>query len=177
MPGECASLAPLAKARMQAIVRLQLQTLKAEFPSYEFLQNLRVFHLERSSTPSAENVAKMAQSIDMVRLASSCKGKLVDLQAQFLDHFLMAMREFKLKPGISSFEAWKQALARTRATGRHPQAALIEVLMRYGACIGCTTPGAEQLPASVSITCQHLASKTDIGKSQGHARTTCSVHR
>ena len=139
---------------MQAIVRLQLQTLKAEFPSYEFMQSMQVLRLERSSMPTAASVAKLSESVHMRRLAANCNVKLDDLKAEFMDHFLMAMRELRRDPSLDNFGAWRTALSRTRAAGRHPQTTLIQVLMRFGACIGCTTPGAEQPAENASTTSQ-----------------------
>ena len=88
---------------MQAIVRLQLQTLKAEFPSYEFMQSMQVLRLERSSMPTAASVAKLSESVHMRRLAANCNVKLDDLKAEFMDHFLMAMRELRRDPSLDIF--------------------------------------------------------------------------
>ena len=131
--------------RMAAWLQLACQTVRAEFPSYELLSSFMIFDVEapedeewRFSKQSAcQRLAKVFKVDDQ-----GLMDEISNLQPIATQLFISSGKK------ISSFEAWRDAVRRTRSrkaiAERFPVENLWPVLVRLGAFHGATTSGVEQ---------------------------------
>ena len=100
--------------RMPCWVKLDIASVRAEFPHWELLQAYQVFHIDAQHTRNT--VLQLSDSFD--RLGSACSVSSADLKTQYVDHLAIATQE--VQAGSSCPHAWATAVRRTqtRATTR-----------------------------------------------------------
>ena len=121
-----------ALARLNSFVVLSIAALRAEFPSWEVMQNFSAFDTSRLLNFSAyECLHRLAVTFELDR------SRLV---SEF-DLVLPTARALKQQhPSHSNFDCWKNAVEQ-----HGKPKTLCAALARYAACCGCTTSGVEQL--------------------------------
>ena len=121
-----------ALARLNSFVVLSIAALRAEFPSWEVMQNFSAFdlsHADRSRNLECLHRLAVTFELDKSRLVSSFDLVLPKAHALKQQH-----------PSQSNFDCWKNAFEQ-----HGKPKTLCAALARYAACCGCTTSGVEQL--------------------------------
>ena len=133
-------------ARMKAFVILAIETVKAEFPSFEPLQGFSAFALRERHL-----IQDIPQKLR--RVAKMCKVSHENLRSQYLRFLPLAVADYRARPAgltcTTCFESWSHVL-RTEARMRRTSMAalapdLFEALAQLGAFTGpsfmhvCTT--------------------------------------
>ena len=148
---------PAIKARcaqaLQLYTRLAVETLEAEFPSFELLACFHILNV----APNVDVRSEFQEfSSALGRLAQVLELDEEELAEELQVHEAIARHE--ASQGRSTFDAWKQAVLRTSACQRSvrehfPCNNLWKLLTRYGAWSGASTSGIEQLFSRV---CDHV---------------------
>ena len=127
---------------LNAFVVLAIQTVRAEFPSFEPWQAFSVFAL-RNRGEASDNL-----NVRLSRLASICRANPTKLQMQYFKVLPAAIVAFekleateKPKAHIQSFDFWKEALTGGCAP-QHDE--LRTAVARLGAFTGCATSAIER---------------------------------
>ena len=138
--------------RFASWVALAQEVVATEFPAFEILQSMSIFHL----TPLNERISSCHKNFAMEEKDKVAKlGKIaavlgIDEEAlslQFADYLAVAQHKFDAAGDLQELPAWKSALDTCfrdkRLQKSHPQKELREVLSRaFG--WGCSTSGVEQ---------------------------------
>ena len=138
---------------MLIYMRLAIETLEAEFPSFELLSCFHVLNV----SPNVDVRAEFEEFSSALRRLSQVL-ELDEEQLAFEMGAHEAIARHEASQGRSTFDSWKQAVLRTsrsqRAVREHfPCDNLWELLTRYGAWSGASTSGIEQLFSRV---CDHV---------------------
>ena len=120
-------------SRMQNWLKLVELAVKAEFPEKSILHAMSVFKL---SAPKAIRRAPDSTTLDthLLRIAQLLSLNASALKAQFYDHRPIAARLFAQSGDISSSEAWRQAIQKTKSSQsktNHPSDVLVMALARF----------------------------------------------
>ena len=150
-------MTPAIQARciqaLQLYTRLAVETLEAEFPSFELLACFHILNV----APNVDVRSEFQEfSSALGRLAQVLELDEEELAEELQVHEAIARHE--ASQGRSTFDAWKQAVLRTSACQRSvrehfPCNNLWKLLTRYGAWSGASTSGIEQLFSRV---CDHV---------------------
>ncbi|CAE7345070.1 unnamed protein product [Symbiodinium natans] len=123
-------------ARMQAFVVLAVQTVRAEFPSFEPLQCFGIFALRERSL-----VGDVASKLE--RVAMFCSVDASALRSKYQHFLTKAVSYYRSQASCSSFDAWRHVmLQEARAKGRSMESLapeLFRAVAQLGAFTGCTT--------------------------------------
>ena len=151
-------------AHLQAWVRLALETMNVEFPSWGLLVSFQVFDLGPAAAATVDTVTRgitgitgtgitgitgMAngQAEAFQRLAQAFDVDAARLQEQYNDVLPMAL-QLRRTTRTGNIACWREVLSRISryavAKRRHPLDALLPVFLRYSVFCGCTTSGIEQ---------------------------------
>ncbi|CAE7313399.1 unnamed protein product [Symbiodinium sp. CCMP2592] len=156
------------RLELQSWVVLLVDTLKTEFPHYELLSSMQVFHLSSQTQNRLDEVnpdspQETHRRTALRRIAAACRVSLQELMDEFSDHLPIA-QHLAATQGLESWEAWREAVLRTQARPsvkqNHPADKLKAALCRFGA-MNCSTSGIEQL-------------FSQIMKQTGHSRSNLS---
>ena len=138
---------------LQLYTRLAVETLEAEFPSFELLACFHILNV----APNVDVRSEFQEfSSALGRLAQVVELDEEELAEELQVHEGIARHE--ASQGRSTFDAWKQAVLRTSACQRSvrehfPCENLWKLLTRHGAWSGASTSGIEQLFSRV---CDHF---------------------
>ena len=126
-------------ARMAAWVRLAMNTIEAEFPSWEVLNAFTAFNLKLSPSAFIHD--------SLCRLSTVFGLDTGRLQEEFADFRLFAQRRHS--QGLSHLDAWVESIKKVDAScssqkAGHPRDQLRAAVSRYAVFVGATTSGVER---------------------------------
>jgi hypothetical protein len=126
-------------SRMAAWVRLAMQTIEAEFPSWEVLNAFTAFNLKLVKSPFMDD--------SLSRLSKVFGLDAHQLQNEFADFRVFAHRRHS--HGLDHLDAWvasikKVDMSSSITKAAHPREQLRAAVSRYAVFVGATTSGVER---------------------------------
>ena len=133
--------------RMSCWVRMCLEVIKSEFPSFSLFSAFSIFHLpDQAKTLEVEPDQALKDRLE--RLAAFFAVDPDELESEYLNMYHLSMTTKNSRPNLTNFEAWGAAVSRIQTSRRetrhnHSTAHLMPVLHAW---LGwsCTTSGVEQ---------------------------------
>ena len=129
-----------ALKRMRAWTTVALAVMAAEFPEFELLASMAVFHLPSSAKSKWKAEPHEQQKSHLTKLANTLNQDPVALMDQF-HLFEPIARQKKANSHSSNFEAWANAVVPMQASAKQKWCApaLIAALVRYGCWIASSS--------------------------------------
>ena len=133
--------------RMSCWVRMCLEVIKAEYPSFSLFSSFSIFHLP-DQAKILEVTPDEALKDRLQRLATFFTVDPDELESEYLNIYHLSVTSKSSRPNLTNFEAWGAAVSRIQTARRetrqhHSTAHLLPVLHAW---LGwsCTTSGVEQ---------------------------------